>query len=100
MARRFVRGLFTSAVEADLSGVTGGREERAFVFFFFLVRVEEAAIVLQIRGFDWNKVRISVVRVSEAKCSDISCSKSNRTDRPAGADFIRGVIGMASQVSP
>ena len=76
------------------------REERAFVFFFFLVLVEEAAIVLRILGFDWNKVRISVVRVSEAKCSDISCSKSNRTDRSAGADFIRGVIGMASQVSP
>ncbi len=72
MARRFVRGLFTSATEAELFWVAVPREERAFVFFVFLVLVEEAAIVLQIRGFDWNKVRISVVRASEAKCSDIS----------------------------
>jgi hypothetical protein len=100
VARRFVRGLFTSATEAELSWVAVPREERAFVFFFFLVLVEEAAIVLQMWGFNWNEARISVVRVSEAKCSDISCSKSNRTDSSAGADFIRGVIGMASQVSP
>ena len=100
MARRFVRGLFTSATEAELFWVAVLREERAFVLFFFLVLVEEAAIVLQILRFDWNEAPNSVVRVSEAKCSDISCSKSNRTDRSAGADFIRGVIGTASQVSP
>jgi len=54
VARRFVTGLFTSAVEADLSGGAVRREERAFVFFFFLVRDEAAAMVLHIRGFDWN----------------------------------------------
>jgi hypothetical protein len=41
-------------------------------FFFFLVRVAEAVMEQKNWGIRLGEVRNSVVRASEAKCSDIS----------------------------